>query len=293
MNSRPDLGRAGPPRQVPRVESNVSRPSEHVPSQVVRLGPARLGARFFVPQQGDRSFAVSVPLLAVAGVLMATCVTQFQAAKQLDPAPRNVRGGVGHVGRHYQNSLLAALRHSPPTLSRPGSARHSSEARLRAGIVVQCFRRMSRLLTPVLLFVACYAWYRYARGSAQDRGRLVGILGWGAGLSLIMFFAVRSGQLLLAAVLALVLVGLRLLPQTGSSAAPKESGSASGRAPRAAMSRADALRVLDLAEGATPDEINARYRQLIKAVHPDRGGSSYLATQLNMARHVLLGSSTA
>jgi curved DNA-binding protein CbpA len=54
------------------------------------------------------------------------------------------------------------------------------------------------------------------------------------------------------------------------------------------MTRAHALEVLDLAEGATRDEILKAYKDLIKKVHPDRGGSSFLAAEVNRARDVLL-----
>lgn len=54
------------------------------------------------------------------------------------------------------------------------------------------------------------------------------------------------------------------------------------------MTRAHALEVLDLHEGASRDEILNAYRELIKKVHPDRGGSSYLAAEVNRARDVLL-----
>jgi hypothetical protein len=56
-----------------------------------------------------------------------------------------------------------------------------------------------------------------------------------------------------------------------------------------AMSRAEALQVLGLEEGATREEIVSSYRTLIRKVHPDTpGGSTYLATQLNLAKELLL-----
>jgi len=54
------------------------------------------------------------------------------------------------------------------------------------------------------------------------------------------------------------------------------------------MTRAQALEVLNLREGATREDIMNSYRDLIRKVHPDRGGSSYLAAQVNRARDVLL-----
>jgi hypothetical protein len=151
---------------------------------------------------------------------------------------------------------------------------------------------MPGLLAPLLVFAACYVWVRYASGAQRERGRLLQMLGWGIGLAALMFFAVRSGQLLLAAVVALVLVGLRALPGlTGAASGrgPAKVGAPSTARKPARMSRSEALQVFDLAEGSSSEEINARYRVLIKAVHPDLGGSSYLASQLNAARQVLLG----
>lgn len=53
------------------------------------------------------------------------------------------------------------------------------------------------------------------------------------------------------------------------------------------MSRAEALSVLGLEEGASRDTILDAYRNLMKRVHPDRGGSDYLAAKLNQAKDVL------
>ena len=60
-------------------------------------------------------------------------------------------------------------------------------------------------------------------------------------------------------------------------------------APRGDMTRQDALAVLGLAEGATPDEVRAAHRRLIQRVHPDVGGSADLAARINRAKDILLG----
>jgi curved DNA-binding protein CbpA len=54
------------------------------------------------------------------------------------------------------------------------------------------------------------------------------------------------------------------------------------------MSRQEALRVLGLSQGASPEQVRAAHRQLIKKLHPDQGGSSFLAQQVNDAKQVLL-----
>jgi DnaJ-domain-containing protein 1 len=72
------------------------------------------------------------------------------------------------------------------------------------------------------------------------------------------------------------------------AAAHEEQAKAASGEPTA-MSKEDALRVLGLEAGASEAEIKAAYHRLISSLHPDRGGSGYLAAQVNRARDVLLG----
>jgi hypothetical protein len=60
------------------------------------------------------------------------------------------------------------------------------------------------------------------------------------------------------------------------------------RGRRAGMSRAEALEVLGLQEGASHDEVRSAHRRLIVRSHPDKGGSDYLAAMINEAKDVLL-----
>ena len=55
------------------------------------------------------------------------------------------------------------------------------------------------------------------------------------------------------------------------------------------LDRTEALAVLGLAEGATEAEIRAAHRRLMRGAHPDQGGSAWLASRLNAARDLLLG----
>jgi hypothetical protein len=78
----------------------------------------------------------------------------------------------------------------------------------------------------------------------------------------------------------------RLMP--GWREAGDDGGAASSRASDA-MTRGEAYDILGLGPGAAEAEIREAYHRLMKKVHPDQGGSTYLAAKLNRAREVLLG----
>ncbi|MCR9221340.1 MAG: DnaJ domain-containing protein [Alphaproteobacteria bacterium] len=63
-------------------------------------------------------------------------------------------------------------------------------------------------------------------------------------------------------------------------------GAASGAGP---MSADEAYRVLGLAPGADAAAVKEAHRRLMKVVHPDVGGSDYMASKVNEAKRVLLG----
>lgn len=82
----------------------------------------------------------------------------------------------------------------------------------------------------------------------------------------------------------------RVHPDWRAAGAERDTGHAS-REPGSAtvMDEATALAILGLPKGAGAEEIRAAHRRLMAHLHPDHGGSNYLASQINRARDVLLG----
>ncbi len=54
------------------------------------------------------------------------------------------------------------------------------------------------------------------------------------------------------------------------------------------MSASEAREVLGVSDEAEQDEIEKVHRRLIGQIHPDKGGSNYLAAKINQARDILL-----
>lgn len=78
----------------------------------------------------------------------------------------------------------------------------------------------------------------------------------------------------------------RVHPTWREDMARGEREMASG--PDGRMSPDEAFEILGLQQGASADDIRSAHRELMKKMHPDRGGSNYLASKINEAKDVLL-----
>lgn len=129
----------------------------------------------------------------------------------------------------------------------------------------------------------------FERASVGSVKLLVAWIAALAGLSLALMLVLtgRAGGAIAAATLLGPLAWEKWKSMSGAA------GHARGGAhppPRSGpMSRAEAYAVLGLQPGASEAEIRAAHKRLMRAAHPDGGGSDWVAARVNQARDVLLG----
>lgn len=159
---------------------------------------------------------------------------------------------------------------------------------------------MARLIILVaILAIALILWHKITRARGQQRKKLIFWSIFGAIIAILGGLAI-TGHLniitaLIASLVALLPRAFQLLkylpflsriyqqsrPQGQSSQTPPPPG-------KQAMSTEEAMEVLGLKPGYTKQDIIQAHRRMMQKVHPDRGGSDYLAAQINQAKETLL-----
>jgi hypothetical protein len=80
----------------------------------------------------------------------------------------------------------------------------------------------------------------------------------------------------------------RRFPAWRQDAQGNTAGGQRRAAPSGKMTDEEAYQILGLQPGASRDEIGRAHRTLMKKLHPDQGGSTYLAARVNEAKDTLL-----
>ena len=153
---------------------------------------------------------------------------------------------------------------------------------------------MAPRLFLALVAVVGIMWYLswYHRADRQRRNKsLIRIVLWSTA-ALLVILAITKGSVLLAMFgaalpwLNRLMVVKRLWDGLQSRAGGSHTRPPPG--PSVAMDVAEALEILGLEPGASEEEIIDAHRRLMQKIHPDRGGSDYLAGQINLAKDTLL-----
>ena len=140
------------------------------------------------------------------------------------------------------------------------------------------------LLALLVLMGALGAFSKAQVGTIKQFGIWVVAIG-GLLLSVLLLFT-RG----LAGLTPLLLLGPLLWSWVGQARrGVPPPGSGPGRRPVSGrMTRDEAYQVLGLKPGASEADIRAAYHRLMRAAHPDAGGSDWLAARINQARDALL-----
>jgi hypothetical protein len=102
----------------------------------------------------------------------------------------------------------------------------------------------------------------------------------------LVFVLIRSGLSWVAVVLVVLYsAGQRFRAQRRTE--PAGAGQPEPSVARG-MSSEEAHAILGVAEGASRDTILDAYKRLMKKMHPDQGGSTYLAARINQAKDMLV-----
>lgn len=143
---------------------------------------------------------------------------------------------------------------------------------------------MPYILLIIGTLTGLYAFYRFFLSASPAQIKALFLSAALFALASALFFMAVTGRLpaALGLLVAIAPVAAAYLRHRQSTKTPPVSGGSDIK------TRAEALAVLGLNDGASAEDINAAYKKLMQKIHPDREGSAWMAARLNQARDVLL-----
>jgi len=163
---------------------------------------------------------------------------------------------------------------------------------------------MARLIILIAVIgIALIIWHKVSKAKGEERKKMVlwsiiggvfavlGLLAITGHLNVITAMIAGAVALLPRAMALVKYIPFisRLYQQRGQQQAQQNQQGSQSANGKNSMSAEQAREVLGLKPDCNKDDIILAHRRMMQKVHPDRGGSDYLASQINTAKDVLLG----
>ncbi len=160
---------------------------------------------------------------------------------------------------------------------------------------------MARLIILIaVLGIALILWHKITKASGEERKKLIfwsfvgGVVGMLGLLAVTGHLNVITAAIAgLIALLPRAMQLLKYLPFISRLYQQGKQNTQQAQTPpprgKKTMGVDEAMEVLGLKPGHTKEEVVQAHRRMMQKVHPDRGGSDYLAAQINLAKETLLG----
>ena len=162
---------------------------------------------------------------------------------------------------------------------------------------------MSRFLIILVVAAIAYVlWFKIKKARGEERKKLVIWTVAGSAIAVLGFLAI-TGRLnfITAAITGAVAMLpkaaqlLRYLPilnkfrQHANNSNQQQNQNNRQASAQSAMNKKQASDILGIEPNASKEEIIKAHKRMMQKVHPDRGGSDFLAAQINQAKSTLLG----
>lgn len=137
----------------------------------------------------------------------------------------------------------------------------------------------------LIAFLLLRAWFTEA--DPEGLAKTVRFIGAGLLGLAALFFAV-TGRFIVAGPAAAGALYLLRAALHGPATQPAGGAHSSPPEEDRPMTVEEARRILGVGPAASPEEISKAHRRLMMKLHPDQGGSDYLASRINQAKDLLL-----